>query len=130
MDVLEIKKEIQFQNNIFLNSLGYHIWCIFTVSPNKLEDKQKPRTKLPMYPVNDRAERHEFWPRLISPCLFFSPFLFPPNKEGRRKGELIAKIVIKSHVFLLDPCWAQNSFYLNPSGLWCLKIGLTVLKKL
>ena len=49
-------------------------------------------------PVFDRAERNDFWP-----WLFYSPFLFPPKKEGRRKGEWIAKIVIKSHAFLLDP---------------------------
>ena len=41
----------------------------------------------------DWAERHDSWPRL---WLFFSPFLFPPKKkEGRRKDEWIAKIVIK-----------------------------------
>ena len=31
----------------------------------------------------DRAERHCFWPQL---WLFFSPFLLPQKKEGRRKG--------------------------------------------
>ena len=32
----------------------------------------------------DRAERHDLKSRL---WLFFSPFLFPPKKEGIRKGE-------------------------------------------
>ena len=35
--------------------------------------------------------------------LFLSPFFFLPEKKvGRRKGEGIAKIAIKSHAFLLD----------------------------
>ena len=34
---------------------------------------------------------YDFW-------LFSSPFLFPPKKAGRRK----AKIVLKSHAFILD----------------------------
>ena len=33
----------------------------------------------------DRAERHCFLPRL---CLFFSPFLFPPIKRGRKKRRM------------------------------------------
>ena len=32
----------------------------------------------------DRAERYDLKSRL---WLFFSPFLFPPKKEGRRKEE-------------------------------------------
>jgi hypothetical protein len=32
----------------------------------------------------DRAERHDLKSRLR---LFFSPFLFPPKKEGKRKGK-------------------------------------------
>ena len=32
----------------------------------------------------DLAERHDLKSRLL---LFFSPFLFPPKKKGRRKGE-------------------------------------------
>ena len=34
--------------------------------------------------------------------IFSSRFPFPPKIEGRRKGERIAKIVNKSHAFLLD----------------------------
>ena len=41
---------------------------------------------------------------LTTTFLFFSSFLFPPKKEGRRKGKWIAEIVIKSHAFLLDLC--------------------------
>ena len=48
--------------------------------------------------MRDRAERHDLKSRLL---LFFSPFHFPPKKEGRRKGGRIA-IVILSHAFLLD----------------------------
>ena len=36
----------------------------------------------------DRAERHEFWPRL---WLFFSPFLFPPKKRGEKKSRMNSK---------------------------------------
>ena len=36
----------------------------------------------------DWAERHDFWPRLM---LFFSSFLFPLKKEGRRKEEWDSK---------------------------------------
>ena len=57
-----------------------------------------------------RAERHDFWPRL---WLFFSPFPYPPKKEGRRKGEWLAKIVIKSHAFLLDRLYIYLSIYLS-----------------
>ena len=41
---------------------------------------------------------------LTTTFLFFPSFLFPPKKEGRRKGKWIAEIVIKSHAFLLDLC--------------------------
>ena len=76
----------------------------------------------------DRVERHDFWPRL---WVFFPPFLFPPKKEGRRKGAWIEKLLIKSHAFLLDRgCWCKN--------IWCalyivyltnniLKLGLCSL---
>ena len=39
---------------------------------------------LPLHYVTDRSERHDLKSRL---WLSFSPFLFPPEKEGRRKGE-------------------------------------------
>ena len=45
----------------------------------------------------DRAERHDFWQRL---SLFFSPFLL--KKEKEEKENEVAKIVFKSHAFLLD----------------------------
>ena len=57
---------------------------------------------------NDLAERNDLKLRL---WLFFSRFLFPPKKEGRRKGEWIAKIVFLSHAFLLDHF--QYSLYPN-----------------
>ena len=38
--------------SIFSTYAFLDMWCIFTVSLYKLEDKQKPRTKLSMYPVN------------------------------------------------------------------------------
>ena len=41
--------------------------------------------------------------------LILFPFLFPPKKEGRRKGEL-AKIVIKGHDFLLDPIQIGSNY--------------------
>ena len=34
--------------------------------------------------------------------LFFLPFLFPPKREGRRKGKWISKVVVKNNAFLLD----------------------------
>ena len=49
--------------------------------------------------TEDRAERYDLKSRL---WLFFSPFLFPPKKQGERKGEWIGKIVILSHAFMLD----------------------------
>ena len=58
--------------------------------------------------VIDDPERHDLKLRL---WLFFSPFLFPPKKEGRRKGECIAKIVILSHAFL------DHHFHQHPN-LW------------
>ena len=47
----------------------------------------------------DRAERNDFWSRflVILLLLFFPLFL-----GGKRKGERINKVVIKSHAFLLD----------------------------
>ena len=54
---------------------------------------------MPAFSEYDRAERHDFWPQL---WLFLSPFSLPSWKNGRRKGERIAKIVINSHAFLLD----------------------------
>ena len=53
---------------------------------------------------NDRAERHDFWSRvLLYILLFFSPlFLGGKNKRGSRKGGWIAKLVVKSHAFLLE----------------------------
>ena len=44
----------------------------------------------------DQTERHDFWLRL---WLFFSVFLFPPEKRGMKKGQWICKVVIKSHAF-------------------------------
>ena len=41
-------------------------------------------TVLSNYLNFDQTERHEFCSRL---WLFISPFLFPPKKEGRKKGE-------------------------------------------
>ena len=58
----------------------------------------------------ERAERCDLKSRF---WLFFSPFLFPPKKEGRRKGEWIAKIVILSHTFLLDPHCVIRSYKLE-----------------
>ena len=57
-----------------------------------------------------QAERHDFWPRL---WLFSSPFLFRPIKQGRRKGEWIAKIVIKIHAFLLDNFHRFNIYFMS-----------------
>ena len=51
--------------------------------------------------VKDRVERHDLKSQL---WLFFFPFLFPPKKDGRGKGEWIAKIMILSHAFLIDQC--------------------------
>ena len=56
--------------------------------------------KLYHFIKKDRVERHDFWPRV---WLFFPLFSSLLKKEGRRKGEWIAKFVIKSHAFLLDP---------------------------
>ena len=36
------------------------------------------------------------------------------KREGRRKGELIAKIVIKSHAFLLDQFKLYKNIYNYP----------------
>ena len=47
----------------------------------------------------DLAVRYDLKSQLL---LLFSPFLFPPKKEGRGKGEWIKKIVNLRHVFLLD----------------------------
>ena len=74
--------------------------CTITLTVGWLKKKQL-----------DRAERHDFWPRL---WLFFSPFLFPLKKEVRRKGEWMSKSVIKSHAFLLDQllvCWLMLYYY-------------------
>ena len=67
-----------------------------------------------IYLSMDQAERHDIWPRL---WLFFSPFLSPSKKEGRRKGEWIARIIIKSHAFLLDHICVSFSMYI------CLSIN-------
>ena len=48
----------------------------------------------------------------LSLLLFFSPFLFPPEKKGRRNESELGKIVIKSHAF--GPgrfnCFNKHSF--------------------
>ena len=36
----------------------------------------------------DQTKRHDFWPRL---WLFFSSFLFPPEKRGKKKRIMISK---------------------------------------
>ena len=36
----------------------------------------------------DRAERHDFLPRI---WLFFSPFLVPPKKRGKKKRRMNGK---------------------------------------
>ena len=48
----------------------------------------------------DRAERHYFWPRLL--LFFYSPFLFLPKEREEEKENEEAKILTKSHAFLLD----------------------------
>ena len=42
------------------------------------------------------------------------------TKEGRRKGEWLAKIMIKSHAFLLDP---THSIYHNSNAYFYLAPG-------
>ena len=42
----------------------------------------------PYYQKKDRADRHDFWPRL---WLFSSPFLFPPRKRGEKKRRMNRK---------------------------------------
>ena len=72
----------------------------------------------------DRAERHDFWPRLSYSFLIFSSL---QKIEGRRIGEWISKIVIKGHAFLLDPIdWIPMSliYYLRP----CLFIKLLLIR--
>ena len=65
-------------------------------------------------PLNlDRAEGHDFWPRL---WLFFSPFVFPPKKK-REEEKWRAKIVIKSRAFLLDPKFAIWRYINYPRDL-------------
>ena len=55
----------------------------------------------------------------ITTLVILSPFLFPPKKQVRRKGEWIAKIKIKSHAFLLDLIknrrnnWTQTVTFVN-----------------
>ena len=66
----------------------------------------------------DRAERHDLKSRL---CLLFSPFLFFPKKERRRKGLRIAIIVILSHAFLLD-LWACITTYKHL--IFCITVAL------
>ena len=56
---------------------------------------------------NDQSERHEFWPRL---WLFFSPFLFTPKKEGRRKGEWISKNRDPKKILTLRPVNCNHRF--------------------
>ena len=61
--------------------------------------------------VKEWSSRKE-WLLTMTLAILFS-FLFPLKKEGRRKGERIAKIKIKSHAFLLDLQWPfrSNSHY-------------------
>ena len=63
----------------------------------------------------DRAERHDLKSGL---WLFFTPFLFLPEKRGKKKWEWKAKIVILSHAFLLDLTLAHH-----------LVIALAILQK-
>ena len=45
----------------------------------------------------DRAQMHDFWPRL---WLFSSTFILPPKKRGKKKRRMNSK---NRDVFLLDP---------------------------
>ena len=47
----------------------------------------------------DRAERHDFWSRFLLIFSFSSSLFY---SEGREKGKIITKVVVKSHAFLLD----------------------------
>ena len=77
----------------------FHMTGFFILKENVIVTSQSLIIPLPRGNSIDRTERHDLKSRL---WLFFYPFLFPLKKEGRRKGERIAKIVILSHAFLLD----------------------------
>ena len=53
----------------------------------------------------DRAEMHDLRSIL---WLYFPLFPFLLKKEGRKKGERIAKIMILSHAFLLNHNFLSN----------------------
>ena len=92
--IREKKKKINYKKySLYSSNL------IFFVRRMK---RRSTRFLLPVYLIfifQEWVERHDFWPRF---WLFFSTFLSPPKKEGRKKGEWISNIVIKSHAFLLD----------------------------
>ena len=71
--------------------------------------------------LNDRAERHEFWPRL---CLFFSPFLFPPKKIG------IQKMRMNSKNHDQKTCLSAQSINFSNTAIAILIISLFLLVKL
>ena len=56
----------------------------------------------------DRAERYDLKSRL---WIYFSPFLFPPKKRGKRKKRMNSKIVMLSHAFLLDQSDSDIVFF-------------------
>ena len=76
--------------------LEFHFWVGFRIS-KILSDIHLKMAYLKKNNY-DRAERNDLKSRLL---LFFPPFS-SLLKKGRRKGELIAKIVILSHACLLD----------------------------
>ena len=68
----------------------------------------------------DDPERHDLKSRL---WLFFSPFL---KKEGRRKAELMAKIVILNHAFLDHHFWCTVNL-LDETVLRAFVVAITAL---
>ena len=78
---------------ILTGNLSSPLWM--RESPNPLLPRFTITNKKPfkiylqyLDPNTDRAERHDFWPRL---WLFYFPFLFPPKIRGKKKRKMNSK---------------------------------------